>query len=140
MKARALFVTCLAMVSASFALSSTTHAAKPDIFHENFEDTMQDVEVCGINVDVHVKGVFTDHAFFDTNGNFGRFVSTSSGTNTYTNDEGDRFVSQFAQQYVDAEPIIDEEAGTITFVYSYKGLPERVTTSGGRTRSSSTPV
>ena len=135
MKARVLFATCLATVTASAALCSTAHAAKPDIFHANYEDTFLDIDVCGITVDAVTAGQFTDHLLFDKNGNVVRYIGTASGSVTYTNADGDTLTSQFGQQYVDADPIIDEQAGTITFVYSYKGLPERVTTSsGGRAR------
>jgi hypothetical protein len=40
-------------------------------------------------------------------------------------------INQFANQYVETEPIVDETAGTITFVYSFKGLPEVLRTPQG---------
>ena len=74
--------------------------------------------------------------FFDNEGNFERFTSTSSGTQTLTADNGKSVVIQFAQQYSDTEGTIDEAAGTITFVYTFKGYWRR--SERRRDRSSST--
>lgn len=90
-----------------------------------------DAEVCGIVVDIVAKGVFTDKVFLDKQGNFVRFQSTASGMVTFTAENGKSVISQFAQQYVEAEPVVDEAAGTITFVYSFKGMPEMLRTSHG---------
>jgi hypothetical protein len=105
--------------------------AKPEIFHSNFLDTEEDVDVCGITVDLVAKGVFTDKAFFDEDGNFVRFMSTSSVKTTLTAENGKSVIIQNAGLFTDVEPLVDEEAGTITFVTTFKGLPEKIRTAHG---------
>lgn len=121
----------VALVVTFVVLPAGALGAKPEIFHANFLDTEEDADVCGITVDIVAEGVFTDKAFFDKQGNLIRFESTSSGKVTFTAENGKSVINQFAQQYVEAEPIIDETAGTITFVYSFKGLPEVLRTPQG---------
>jgi hypothetical protein len=105
--------------------------AKPDQFHAHFFDTFEDVDVCGVNVDVVSQGVFTDQAFFDSDGNFLRFMSTVSGTTTFTADNGNSVLIRFANQFIEGEPFVDEAAGTITFTSTNKGLPEMIKTPRG---------
>jgi hypothetical protein len=131
MSRRTLFVASLVAAAAAVAVPAVARGEPPDRFHARFSDTVEDVDVCGINVDIFAEGVFTDLVFFDNDGNFDRFMSTSSGKQTLTADNGKSVVIQFSQQYSETEPIIDEAAGTITFVYSYKGLPEKISTPQG---------
>jgi hypothetical protein len=121
----------LALITALAVLPASAFGAKPEIFHAHFLDTEEDVDVCGVIVDVVAEGVFTDKAFFDKEGNFVRFVSTASGKVTLTAENGKSVIIQFAQQFIEAEPIVDEEAGTITFVFTFKGLPEKIQTAHG---------
>jgi hypothetical protein len=114
-----------------FAVPASANAAAPEIFHGSFLDVVPDVEVCGINVDVVSRGVFTDKLFLDDEGNVVAFMSSSSGTNTFTADNGKSVVVQFANMVSDGEPIVDEEAGTITFVTTFTGLPEKIKTPQG---------
>jgi hypothetical protein len=125
---RALLV---ALIAALAILPAGALGAKPEIFHAHFLDTEEDVDVCGVIVDVVAEGVFTDKAFFDQEGNFVRFMSTVSVKVTFTAENGKSVVVQAAQQAIDAEPIVDEEAGTITFVFTIKGLPEKIQTAHG---------
>jgi hypothetical protein len=121
----------VALVTAFAVLPASAFGAKPEIFHEHFLDTEENADVCGITVDIVAKGVFTDKVFSNKQGEFVRFQSTSSGRVTFTAANGKSVINQFANQYVEAAPIIDEEAGTITFVYSFKGLPEKLRTAHG---------
>lgn len=125
---RALLV---ALIAGFTILPAGAFAAKPEIFHAQIFETEEDVDVCGVIVDIATKVVFTDKAFLDKEGNFIRFQSTSSGRVTFTAENGKSIISQFASQYVETAPIIDEAAGTITFVYSFKGLPEKLRTPQG---------
>lgn len=86
--------------------------------------------VCGMTVDVAVTGVFTDLVFFDKEGNFVRSTSTSSFKTTVTDADGDAVVVQNAG-LVQSREIVDEEAGTITFLSTFKGLPEKIQTAHG---------
>ncbi len=126
-----LFITSMVAATVALAAPAVAHADPPEVTHGHFDDTFENQDVCGIIVDVHVQGRFTDHVFFDNEGNFERFTSTSSGTQTLTADNGKSVVIQFAQQYSDTEGTIDEAAGTITFVYTFKGLPEKIRTPQG---------
>jgi hypothetical protein len=56
--------------------------AKPDVFHDNFSFTDEDVDLCGVTVDVAAEGVFTIRSFFD--GGNPRFLLTHSEKFTYT--------------------------------------------------------
>jgi hypothetical protein len=105
--------------------------APPEIFHERVVESFEDQDLCGFTVDVEVVGVFTDRVFFDQEGNFVRFESTSSFKATFTEADGDSVIIQNANLFQDVEPIIDEEAGTITFVITFKGLPEKIQTGKG---------
>jgi hypothetical protein len=104
--------------------------AKPERFHEHVVDFFEGDNVCGMTVDVAVKGVFTDLAFFDKEGNFVRFKSTSSFRVTVTDADGDAVVVQNSG-LVQEQEIVDEEAGTITFLSTFKGLPEKIQTAQG---------
>jgi hypothetical protein len=125
---RALLV---ALVTTLAIIPGTALAASPEVFHDDFSDTFENVDVCGVNVDVVSEGVFTDKAFFDQDGNFVRFMSTISGTNTLTADNGKSVVVRFSNQFTDIDPIVDEAAGTITFVTTFIGLPEMIKTPHG---------
>jgi hypothetical protein len=121
----------VALVAAFAILPAGALGAKPEIFHTHFLDTEEDVDVCGITVDIVAEGVFTDKAFFDQEGNFVRFISTASATSTLTAENGKSVTIQNAGQFTEVEPLIDEEAGTITFVFTFKGLPEKIQTAHG---------
>ena len=121
----------VALIATLAVLPASALGAKPEIFHANFLDIEEDVDVCGITVDIVAKGVFTDKAFFDKEGNFVRFISTASVTSTLTAENGKSVTIQNAGQFSDVEPLIDEEAGTITFVTTFKGLPEKIQTANG---------
>jgi len=121
----------IALVTVLVVLPARALAGPPQITHDRFSDAFDDVDVCGLIVDIRSEGVFTDKVFFDRDGNFVRFLSTVSGKTTYTAANGKAVVVQFANQFVEGEPIVDEAAGTITFVTTYKGLPEKIKTPGG---------
>jgi hypothetical protein len=130
---RYLFLLALlvSLVAALAIVPGTALGAKPEIFHTHFLDTEEDADLCGITVDVVAEGVFTDKAFFDNEGNIVRFMSTASANVTFTAENGKSVIVQNAGQFTDVEPLIDEEAGTITFVTTFKGLPEKIQTAQG---------
>jgi hypothetical protein len=104
--------------------------AKPERFHEQVVDFFEAQDVCGLTVDVAVSGVFTDLAFFDKEGNFVRFMSLSSFRVTFTDADGDSVIVQNSGMF-QFEEFVDEEAGTITFMETFKGLPEKIQTARG---------
>lgn len=131
MSRRTLLTASLLAATAGVAVPAVAHADPPEVAQGNFDETFENVDVCGINVDVRARGSFTDHVFFDNDGNFERFTSTSSVKQTFTADNGKSVIVQNAGQFADTDGIIDEAAGTITFVYTYKGLPEQIRTPHG---------
>jgi hypothetical protein len=126
------WVALAVLAAVPVALPLDAGAAPPEVFHGHFLDVLENEEVCGITVDLVSQGVFSDKVFFDTDGNFVRFQSSASGKTTLTAEDGRSVVVQFADVVSEGVPIVDEEAGTITFVTSIKGLPEKIQTARGR--------
>jgi hypothetical protein len=107
-------------------LPGTAQAAKPIAqFHDHFTDSFSD-EICGVAVDVEL--VVTDNVFVFPDGTF---KDTSSFQATFTNPvNGASVIVSSAGQIIDTA-VVDEEAGTITFATSFKGLPEKIQTAQG---------
>ena len=101
--------------------------AKPiEQFHDHFTESFSDV-ICGIPVDVVI--VVTDNFFLYEDDSF---RDTASFRSTVTNPvNGDSVRISSAGQNRGSAPIVDEEAGTITFLTSFKGRPEKVQTANG---------
>jgi hypothetical protein len=123
--ARALLV---ALVTALAVLPASAFGAKPiEQFHDHFTESFSD-EICGIPVDV--KLVVTDNFFLYADESF---KDTSSFSATFTNPvNGKSVLISSAGLISGPAPIVDEEAGTITFLTSFKGLPEKIQTANGR--------
>jgi hypothetical protein len=121
---RALLV---ALITALAVLPGTALAGKTSAqFHDHFSESFSD-EVCGIAVDVDL--VVTDNFFLYADGTF---KDTSSVQATWTNPlNGKSVVVSSAGQVTGPPPVIDEEAGTIPFLTSFKGLPEKIQTAHG---------
>ncbi len=103
-------------------------SAKPiEKFHAHITDSFSG-EVCGIAVDADF--VVTENIFLYADGSF---KVTTSGRITYTNPAtGKSVIVSFAgQRPSGSAPIVDEEAGTITFINTFKGLPEKIQTANG---------
>ena len=117
----------VALVTALVVLPTPALAAKPIAqFHDHFTDSFSD-EICGIAVDVDL--VVTDNFFVYADGTT---KDTSSFKQTFTNPEnGKSVVLSGAGQVTGPPPVVDEEAGTITFLTSFKGLPEKIQTAHG---------
>jgi hypothetical protein len=116
----------VASVAALAFVPATALGAKPiEQFHDHGSGTTSDT-VCGIPVDVDF--VFTDNFFIYADS----FKDTNSSRVTFTNPvNGNAVVVANAGQVVGPPPVVDEEAGTITFLVTYKGLPERIQTANG---------
>ena len=117
----------VALVTALVVFPAPALAAQPiEQFHDHFTDSFSD-EICGIAVDVDL--VVTDNFFVYADGTT---KDTSSFKQTFTNPEnGKSVVLSGAGQVTGPPPVVDEEAGTITFLTSYKGLPEKIQTAHG---------
>ena len=121
---RALLV---ALVTALVVFPAPALAAQPIAqFHDHFTDSFSD-EICGIPVDVDL--VVTDNFFLYADETF---KDTSSVRATFTNPvNGKSVVVSSAGQVTGPPPVVDEEAGTITFLTSFTGLPEKIQTAHG---------
>ena len=116
----------MALITALAVLPGTALGAKPIAqFHSHFTDSFSD-EICGIPVDV--DAVVTDNFFIYADGSVKDAFSVHF---TFTNPENGKSVILSAAGQNTVTPIVDEEAGTITFLVSFKGLPEKIQTAHG---------
>jgi hypothetical protein len=115
-----------ALLTALVALPASALAAKPVAkFHENFTDTFSD-ELCGIPINGVARG--TDNFFLYADDSF---KDTASVRITATNPATRKSVILSNSGQVTGTALIDEAAGTITFVTTFKGLPEKIQTANG---------
>lgn len=124
---RALLVALTMLV----VLPASALGAKPVAqFHDHFTESFSD-ELCGIPVDVDL--MVTDNFFLYADGST---KDTSSFMGTFTNPlNGQSVVISSAGLISGPPPIVDEDAGTITFSTTFKGLPEKIQTAHGRVLS-----
>lgn len=117
----------VALIAGVAILPATAFAGKPvERFHDRITDSFSDV-LCGVPVDVELAGT---NNFFLLAG--GAFKATGSFHTTATNPANGRsVVISSAGQATGAAPVVDEQAGTITFTATYKGLPEKIQTAHG---------
>jgi len=118
----------VALITALAVLPGSALGGKPvEQFHDHFTESFSD-EICGIPVDVDL--VVTDNFFLYADDSF---KDTSSVSSTVTNPtNGKSVVISSAGLVSGPAPLVDEEAGTITFFTSFKGLPEKIQTANGR--------
>lgn len=127
---RLAIVISLALVAALMAAPATALAAPSTPYHVNFTNAWDDV-VCGIPVHVVEAGQVTEAEFVDKDGTY-QFRGTLSMRTTYTAANGRSVVASDANQLTFSDPLIDEEAGTITFVNTLRGVLEKMKLSSGR--------
>ena len=109
------------------ALPGATLAAKPiAALHDHFTDSFPS-DICGIpvQVDLVVSDSFFEYAD-------GSFKDAASFMSTFTNPDNDKSVVLSSAGTVTGTAVIDEQANTITFVTTFKGLPEKIQTAHGR--------
>lgn len=115
-----------AAVIAFVLLPAGALAAQPvERFHDHFTDSFTE-DICGIQVNTEL--VVTDNFFLYADDSF---KDTSSVKATFTNPENGQSVVLSNAGQVTGTAIVDEEAGTISFVTTYEGLPEKIQTAGG---------
>jgi hypothetical protein len=108
------------------ALPGAVLAAKPvAAFHDHFTDAFSG-EICGIPVEIKI--VVTDNFFLYADDSF---KDASSAMQTFTNPDNGKAVVVSNAGTVTGTAVIDEQANTITFVTSFKGLPEKIQTANG---------
>ena len=110
------------------ALMASTAGAAPlvDRFHDSFSDTFPD-NVCGIDGTSAINVVANVQEFAD-----GTFKLELNQKQVFTSAATSKSVLiAFAAQQVNTGPI-DNGDGTVTFVTTFKGLPERIKLPNGR--------
>jgi hypothetical protein len=111
----------------ALALPGATLAAKPvAAFHDHFTDSFPS-DICGIPVQVDL--VVSDNFFEYADGSF---KDAASFMGTYANPDNGKSVVVSSAGTVTGTAIIDEQANTITFVTTFKGLPEKIQTAHGQ--------
>lgn len=115
-----------AVLTALVVAPATALAAKPvERFHDNFTDTFT-ADLCGIPVDGVAVGVDNFLLYADDS-----FKDTSSVRATFTNPANGKSIVISNAGQVTGTALVDEEAGTVTFIMSFKGLPEKIKTANG---------
>jgi hypothetical protein len=111
----------------ALALPGVTLAARPiAAFHDHFTDSFPS-DVCGIPVQVDL--LVTDNFFVYADGSS---KDAASFMSTFTNLDNGKAVVVSSAGTLTQSFVIDEGANTITFVTTYKGLPEKIQTAHGR--------
>jgi len=110
----------------ALALPGATLAARPiAAFHDHFTDSFPS-DICGIPVQVDL--VVSDNFFEYADGSF---KDAAANMSTFTNLDNGKSVVVSSAGTVTGSAIIDEQANTITFVTTYKGMPEKIQTGHG---------
>jgi hypothetical protein len=128
--AKRIIVAILVAVVATGVVVGGASAAPPERNHQRVTEVFENVDVCGVNVDIVSTVVFTDLVFFDKSGNVVRFMAPASGRTTFTSDDGSQVVQHFANLFIEEE-IVDEQAGTVTLLFTFKGLPNQLKSAHG---------
>jgi hypothetical protein len=119
----------VATVLLAFMASSTGAAPLVNRFHGTFSDAFPD-NICGIDGTTVVSGMDNIQEFAD-----GTFKDEFRQNYVFTSAATGKSVLLFvAQQFTGTGPI-DNGDGTITFVSTFKGLPEKIKLSSGRVLS-----
>jgi hypothetical protein len=115
------------LVAALALVPAAAGAAQPSAqFHDRFTESFSD-SLCGIETDARATATNNFFVYAD-----GSVKGTGSSRVTVTNPlNGKTVVLSSAGQFSDAAPVIDEQAGTITFHPTFKGLPAKIQTAGG---------
>lgn len=119
----------IAAIATSLALAAATAGAAPPVErdHARFTDSFSTV-VCGIGVDVEVD-VLDNFTFYADM----TIKSTGTSQLTATNPLNGRtlVVTSAGQFRESAPPLVDEDAGTVTFYPTLKGLQAKYQSDGG---------
>jgi len=114
----------------TFGAAGGAFAAAPVVNeHTNFADTFRD-KVCGIRGTSTVRGVDNFKLYAD-----GTFRDTSRARQVFTARNGKSVVFFAAGQVTGLNDPIQNADGTITFINTFKGLPEKLSIAGGPTLS-----
>jgi hypothetical protein len=119
----------IGLLALAVALAGTAAAAKPTVNeHSRFTDTFPD-EICGIAGTSTIEVVDNFKLYDD-----GTFLDTARVSQVFSADDSGKQVQIFSAGQVSGpfDPI-DNGDGTITFINTFKGLPEKLSIPGGPT-------
>jgi hypothetical protein len=108
------------VLSAAAAFPAGAQAAAPT-FHDKIHETIPDVDICGFVGRLRVTGSQVI-SFTDT-----RVKVTGQVTNVFTTGDGNTVTIKNAGQFTST---FRTSGDTITFVDTYKGLPEKISSRG----------
>jgi hypothetical protein len=109
---------------AALALSVGASVAAQPTFHVKIDETLQDVDACGVIGSLHVTGTQVV-TLGDTS-----VKVTGQVTQVFTTADGRTATLKSAGQYT--RTYTDNGDGRITFVDTYKGLPEKISGANGK--------
>jgi hypothetical protein len=121
----------LAVITVLAVLPASAFGAQPISDHYRLVGEHEGLNQCGLTVDEVFKGVFTNTVFLDNEGNFVRAQQTASGTSIFTAANGKSVTVHFAQRSSNPPFIIDEQARTLTFVFTITGMPSQLRATHG---------
>ena len=129
-RVRKLALVLAGALALTIAASGSASAAAPVVNeHSMFTDTFSD-EVCGISGTSTVNVVDNFKLYAD-----GTFLDTSRFRQVFTAENGKSVVIFSAGQVSGLNDPIENADGTITFITTIKGLPEKLSIAGGPTLS-----
>jgi len=116
----------LALITGLAILPATALGTAPQKFHNHFTSNFS-TDLCGISVDVTLSN--NDNFFLNPDGSY---KDTYSFMETFTNPANGKSVTlSGAGQLVSSAASVDQAANTVSFVFTYKGLPEKIQTPHG---------
>jgi hypothetical protein len=118
-------VPTLALITGLAVIPDTAIAASPTKFHNHSTGSFS-TTVCGIPVDVNF--INTSNFFLNADGSF---KLTYSITDTFTNPVNGAAVNVSGTGQETGQAIVNQQANTVTFTTTYKGLPEKIQTANG---------
>jgi hypothetical protein len=110
-----------AMATAGVVATPGVASAARPAFHDKFSETIPGVDICGFMTTLRVKGSQT--FWFTEN----RVKSTGQVTQVFTTATGESVVVKAAGQVTST---FTQNGDIVTFVDSYKGLPEKISARG----------
>ena len=108
---------------AGFVAFTGSAAAAGPIFHDRFNETIPDVNLCGVDFTLHVSGSVVG---WETESSF---MTAGQVTQVFITDDGRSVTIQAAGPFVST---FTENGDTVTFVDTYIGMPEKIASRGAR--------
>jgi len=124
-------LTGLMTVIAGWVVAVPAGAATPQVFHQQIDVAFTGFQQCGFTLDSVVKGTLTFQDFVDASGNVTVEQDEAHVVSTLTNEANGKvvYVDSASRDRFDIAPGVVNPDGTMTFIDTITGSPERVYTS-----------